>query len=74
MSITKMKTDEAADYIGKSVSWLNKSRMTGGGPTYLKLGGAVRYLQSDLDAWLMGSRRTAIYDFANDNNRAQVAA
>ncbi|SSC67326.1 unnamed protein product [Ciceribacter selenitireducens ATCC BAA-1503] len=41
---------------------------------YLKIGGAVRYLRTDLDAWLDSKRRTAIYDFANDNRRAQAAA
>ena len=74
MSSEKMTTAEAATYIAKSASWLNKTRMSGTGPVYLKIGGAVRYLKSDLDAWLSGKRRTAIYDFANDNQRAQAAA
>ena len=74
MSSEKMNTAEAAAYISKSASWLNKTRMTGSGPVYLKIGGAVRYLKVDLDAWLSGKRRTAVYDFANDNARAQVAA
>jgi len=65
-----MKTQEAADFLGVSVSWLNKSRMTGCGPVYLKLGGNVRYQQSDLEEWMSAQRRTAIYDFANDNERA----
>lgn len=73
VSSEKMKTAEAAQYISKSSGWLNKSRMTGDGPVYLKIGGAVRYLRSDLDAWLASKRRTAIYDFANDNKRAQAA-
>ncbi|MBC7149853.1 MAG: helix-turn-helix domain-containing protein [Rhizobium sp.] len=74
MSSEKMTTAEAAAYIGKSASWLNKTRMSGTGPVYLKIGGAVRYLKPDLDAWLSGKRRTAIYDFANDNQRAATAA
>ncbi|WP_115669994.1 helix-turn-helix transcriptional regulator [Ciceribacter selenitireducens] len=74
MSSEKMKTAEAAQYISKSTGWLNKSRMNGSGPVYLKIGGAVRYLRTDLDAWLDSKRRTAIYDFANDNRRAQAAA
>lgn len=69
-----MNTAEAAAYISKSASWLNKTRMSGSGPVYLKIGGAVRYLKVDLDAWLSGKRRTAVYDFANDNQRAQAAA
>jgi len=74
LSNEKFTTAEAAKYITKSPSWLNKSRMTGTGPVYLKVGGAVRYLRSDLDAWLSGMRRTAIYDFANDNERARASA
>ena len=63
-------TKEAAAHIQKSVSWLNKSRMTGTGPVYMKNGGAVRYDVADLDRWLAGNRRTAIYAHANDNERA----
>lgn len=65
-----MRTMHAAAYIGKSASWLNKTRMTGVGPVYLKIGGSVRYTKDELDVWLAGTRRTAVYDFANDNNRA----
>lgn len=60
-----LTTAEAAAYIDKSASWLNKTRMNGSGPVYLKIGGAVRYLRTDLDHWLNGTRRTAVYDFAN---------
>jgi hypothetical protein len=74
MSSKKMTTNEAAAYIGKSASWLNKTRMSGTGPVYLKIGGGVRYDVTDLDAFLAGKRRTAIYDFANDNTRAARAA
>lgn len=59
-----LNTAQAAAHIDKSVSWLNKSRMSGSGPPYLKIGGAVRYTTADLDKWLTGQRRTAVYDFA----------
>jgi hypothetical protein len=72
--VEKFDTKAAADYIGKSASWLNKTRMTGTGPVYLKIGGNVRYERTDLDAFLQGSRRTAVYAHANDNARAQRAA
>lgn len=72
MSSEKMNTVEAAKYIRKSPSWLNKSRLTGSGPVYLKVGGSVIYLLSDLDAFLASQRRTAVYDFNNDNNRAAL--
>ena len=48
----------AAQYIGLSVSFLQKDRMNGElagrtlGPRYAKLGKRVVYLRDDLDAWL----------------------
>lgn len=45
-------TRRASAYIGLSRSTLEKLRVFGGGPTYLKLGRAVRYGQVDLDEWL----------------------
>jgi hypothetical protein len=69
-----LSTPEAAAYIGKSASWLNKTRMSGTGPVYLKVGGSVIYAKADLDAFLNGARRTAVYAHANDNRRAQAAA
>lgn len=74
MSTAKFDTAEAANYIGKSTSWLNKTRLNGSGPVYLKIGGSVRYDRRDLDAYLSGTRRTAVYDHANDDVRAQRAA
>lgn len=70
----KFDTKGAAIYIGKSASWLNKTRMTGTGPVYLKIGGNVRYDRSDLDTFLADSRRTGVYAHCNDNDRAQRAA
>lgn len=70
----KFDTKGAASYIGKSASWLNKTRMTGTGPVYLKIGGNVRYDRADLDTFLAGSRRTGIYAHCNDNTRARAAA
>ena len=72
-SIT-LSTAEAAARIGKSASWLNKSRMAGAGPVYHKLGGSVRYTIKDIDAWLSENRRTAIYEHANDSYRAAARA
>lgn len=60
-----LKNDDAAVYIGKSRSWLNKARMTGTGPIYMKNGGSVRYQVRDLDIWLEANRRSAIYNFNN---------
>ncbi|TGS61807.1 DNA-binding protein [Mesorhizobium sp. M3A.F.Ca.ET.174.01.1.1] len=62
-----MRTPAAAAYISKSPSWLNKSRLDGTGPSFMRLGSTIVYDSADLDAW-MASKRVA----ANDN--AQIAA
>jgi hypothetical protein len=52
-------TVQAAEYIGRSPSWLRKKRLRGiadpgdPGPRYLKTeGGSAIYLKEDLDGWL----------------------
>jgi excisionase family DNA binding protein len=47
-----MTTVDAAAYTGVSRSTLEKLRVFGGGPRYLKLGRLVRYRQADLEEWL----------------------
>lgn len=43
---------EAATYLGLAVHTLRVWRTRGEGPTYIKVGAAVRYRRTDLDAWL----------------------
>jgi predicted DNA-binding transcriptional regulator AlpA len=58
-----MRTPQAADYLGLSPSTLEKFRLTGNGPPYLKAGPKiVVYRQEDLDAWLEGNRRRSTSD------------
>ncbi len=47
-----MTTKEAAGYVRLGKPTLEHYRITGYGPVYCKLGGAVRYRKADLDAWL----------------------
>ena len=47
-----LTTGEAAEWVGLAASTLENLRVLGGGPTYLKLGRAVRYRAEDLDGWL----------------------
>ncbi len=47
-----LNTELAAQYLSLAESTLEKARVSGAGPRYLKLGRAVRYLRSDLDAWM----------------------
>ena len=47
----RLPTDGAADYVGLTVSTLEKLRLTGDGPEYVKLGRRV----STVEAWTSGS-------------------
>ena len=49
-------TSEAAGYVRLGKPTLERFRITGQGPTYCQLGGAVRYRKSDLDDWLESRR------------------
>jgi predicted DNA-binding transcriptional regulator AlpA len=54
---SRLPVEAAATYTGLSASTLNKLRVFGGGPAYLKLGRRVAYSIADLDAWLASKRR-----------------
>lgn len=48
-----LRTRQAADYVGLSSSTLEKMRLSGDGPRFVRLGGrAVGYDVEDLNAWL----------------------
>ena len=47
-----LHTAPAADYIGKTESTLEKWRVTGGGPPFIKSGRTIVYDIRDLDDWL----------------------
>lgn len=49
------KPREAAEYLRSSTSTLAKARMYKRGPNFVRIGRAVRYRQSDLDAWMSAS-------------------
>ena len=49
---------EAASVLGVSESWLNKKRLSGGGPAFLKFGRRVLYDPYDLDTWAAENRYT----------------
>ncbi|WP_346906738.1 helix-turn-helix domain-containing protein [uncultured Roseibium sp.] len=72
-----LTTHEAADYLRLAASTLNKMRLTGSGPDFLKLGPRrVVYDLKDLDRWLAARRRksTSQYrysDFKSSNSEDQ---
>ena len=45
----KIPVAEAASFLGVSKSWLDKHRVNGGGPAYLKIGRRVVYDLNDLE-------------------------
>jgi hypothetical protein len=48
---------QAAELLNLSTSWLAKQRLNGGGPPYIKMGGAVRYNAAVLLEWMKGKQR-----------------
>ena len=51
-----LNTEQAAAYLGLAKSTLEKLRIYGDGPMYLKYSKAVRYLLEDLEFWLARRR------------------
>ena len=60
---------QAAGRLCLAVRTLQKWRVTGGGPRFVKLGRSVRYRQSDLDQWVRERQRTSTSD-TSDPGRA----
>lgn len=54
-----LTTPEAARYLRLAVGTLNNYRSWSQGPTYVKLGRAVRYRKSALDSWAAERERRA---------------
>lgn len=48
---------EVAEYLHKSEAWLERARVEGGGPKFIKCGRAVRYRADDLQAWMENNAR-----------------
>ncbi len=57
-----LNTREAAAHLGLSTRTLDRYRVSGDGPVFLKFGGRVRYLMEDLDAWVRTRRRKSTSD------------
>lgn len=52
MTTDILNTKEAASYVRLGKPTLERFRVSGSGPVYVKLGGAVRYRKADLDQWV----------------------
>lgn len=67
MSNVLLTTGQAAKALGLSTKTLERYRLEGSGPTFVKLGSGkrapVRYRQADLDAWVNRQRFTSTAEF-----------
>ena len=60
----------AAARLGISASSLNKWRVSGDGPIYIRVGAAVRYAPRDLADWLAARRRRSTAEAVEAPGRA----
>jgi len=59
-SLRLVKTRDAARIVRQSESQLNKLRVYGGGPVFVKLGARIFYEISALEAWVAEHRRSSV--------------
>ena len=57
-----LSTRQAAALLGLSHRTLERYRVTGGGPPFLRYCNRVHYLRADLDAWALAGRRRSTSD------------
>jgi predicted DNA-binding transcriptional regulator AlpA len=63
-----LNVPQAANYTSLSKSTLDKLRVYGDGPLYIKVGARVVYDRIDLDTWLIGKK------VANTSQQMAVAS
>jgi predicted DNA-binding transcriptional regulator AlpA len=65
-----LRTPDAAQYIGLTASTLEKMRLTGTGPPFIRIGTrAVGYCIDDLDFFIEAGRRASTSDSGPDAHR-----
>lgn len=52
----RLHRKQAAEFLGVSLSWLDKARISGLGPVFVTMGGRVLYDSRDLEAFIDGNR------------------
>lgn len=60
----RLRRREAAEYLAISLSLLDKLRLTGTGPCYVKIGSCVLYDTRDLDDFLEHHRFTSTSQYS----------
>ena len=68
-----LTTPDAALRVGLSHRTLERYRVTGEGPEYLKMGHAVRYTASALERWLRGCTRRSTSDDGRASGKTKKA-
>jgi predicted DNA-binding transcriptional regulator AlpA len=68
-----LNIDDLARLTGMSRSGLAKWRASGSGPAFIKIGRAVRYCRSDVEAWLASRRRAATWETVAANYNAPAS-
>ena len=63
----------AAEYLGVSKSFLNKRRVTGEPPAFLKIGKIVAYSLHELDRYLTTCHRKSTSDKSRNPSRARLS-
>ncbi|MBF0612981.1 MAG: helix-turn-helix domain-containing protein [Magnetococcales bacterium] len=61
--VSTFRTIAAAQYVGCSRSKLEKLRLYGDGPLFIKIGRTVVYRRQDLDAWLEMNTRNSTSEY-----------
>lgn len=54
-----LSTPQVAEFLNVSPSYLNKLRLSGGGPRFVKIGRRVAYDIADLIDWAESRKRTS---------------
>ncbi len=66
-----LRTEQVAEYFGIAVSTLEKLRVSGNGPRFIKFGRRVLYAVADLDAYVEARQRSSTSDMgASEIRRA----
>ena len=70
---TLLNTEQSAQRLGLSTRTLERFRVTGEGPDFLKMGHAVRYTASALERWLRGCTRRSTSDDGRASGKTKKA-
>jgi excisionase family DNA binding protein len=70
----RLTVKEAAVYVPAAKSTLDKLRVTGGGPRFIKIGKRVLYDTTDIDDWMEAQKRSSTADSGTTPSTRRVRA